>query len=444
MSDKSPKVHFIANGSSIVHDLALNLQQIGYSVSVSDNSLNETVDHKGLTIHNDWNTKRISKELDMVIPDQKLGADNPELQEAQKLGLTICSVPEFIFQKSINKQRIVITGTHGKTTTTAMIMHVLKHFNKDFDYLVGSLPEGFESHAKLTKSAPIIIIEGSECPATPIDPTPEFLYYNHHIGLISGVEWRYADIYGTFDEYVKQFEKFADATPKAGILVFNENDDVATLIGRKEREDVQRVEYKTADFEINNNQTTLINGKEKIALNIFGKLNIKNLSGARALCAKMGITEEMFNQAIGSFKGVKDRLEVLGKTSETVVVKDVAHSPATLKASTTAVNKQYPEYQHVAVYELNPEDKQNSEYFKQYKDCLKGTDLPVIFISKKAATSSDELKKVFNKQELKVFNEANALKEYLASLNWKQKSLLLMSPSDFGGINSKTLAQSIL
>ena len=450
------KVHFIAIGGAVMHNLALALDQNGYQVTGSDDEIFDPAKSRLqqarlLPSQPGWFPEKITKDLDAIILGMHARIDNPELIRAKELGLKIYSYPEYISGKSIDKQRVVIAGSHGKTSITSMVLHVLKFFNKKFDYLVGAQLEGFDLMVKLTEDAPVIIIEGDEYPTSALDKTPKFLHYHHHIGLISGVAWDHINVYPTFDEYVKQFELFADHTPKGGILVFSEKDDLATVICRKEREDVLGIEYSAHKHEIDKGQTYLIHGFVKIPVTVFGKHNMRNISGAKAICLKLGISEDMFYEAIQSFKGAADRLELIEKNESVNIYKDFAHAPTKLKATTNAMKKQFPSRELVAILELHTFSSLNKEFLSQYRDTFKSADEPVVFFdphtlenNKLPPISAEEVKTAFGHPRLQVFTEIQKLKDYLLSKQWNKRNLLLMSSGNFGGMNVKELAKSIV
>ncbi len=450
------KVHFIAIGGSAMHNLALALHNKGFIISGSDDELFEPsrtrLEKAGiLPAALGWFPEKITTAIDAIILGMHARADNPELLKAQELGLKIYSYPEYIYQQSIDKQRVVIAGSHGKTTITSMILHVLKYHNRSFDYMVGALIEGFDTMVKLTEEAPLIILEGDEYLSSPLDRAPKFLHYHHHIGLISGIAWDHINVYPTFDEYVKQFEAFAEASPKGGILIYSENDDFASYICKKERDDVQSIEYDAHKNDIIDGITYLISDFGKIPLHIFGKHNMRNLSGAKAVCNKIGITDELFYQAIRSFKGASNRLELLNKNYSTVVFKDFAHAPSKVKATTNAVKKQYERKDLVAVLELHTFSSLNKEFLAQYKDAMKAADFPVVYFSPETVKhkklediSEKDILEAFNSKDLKVFTDNKKLSEHLLSIDWNNKNLLLMSSGNFGGLDIKALAKEII
>ncbi|MFN8415948.1 MAG: Mur ligase family protein [Cytophagaceae bacterium] len=453
MSDK--RVHFIAIGGAVMHNLALALHNMGYQVSGSDDEIFEPsktrLAAKGLLPEQmGWYPEKITSDINAIILGMHARKDNPELLRAQELGLKIYSFPQYIYEQSKNKQRIVIAGSHGKTTITSMIMHVLNYHKKDFDYLVGAKIEGFETMVRIS-DAPIIIIEGDEYLTSPLDLTPKFLHYKHHIGVISGIAWDHINVYPTFESYVSQFDAFADSTPKGGILIFSESDDLATLIGNKERADVTAIEYKAHPHDIMDGITYLNTDMRKVPLQVFGKHNLKNISAALEVCLKVGITKPMFYEAMEQFKGAANRLELVGRKNNKVVFKDFAHAPSKLKATSKAVKKQFPNHKLVAVLELHTFSSLNKEFLSQYKDTYKTPDEPIVYFSpetvahKKLATiTAEEVKEAFDNPKVRVFTESKALEEYLKSLNWTNTNLLLMSSGNFGGINIKELSEFVL
>jgi UDP-N-acetylmuramate: L-alanyl-gamma-D-glutamyl-meso-diaminopimelate ligase len=455
MSEGNKQIHFIAIGGSAMHNLALALKQKGYKITGSDDEISEPSRSRLskaeiLPEPQGCDTSKIHTGLDAVILGINTKEDNPELLKAKELGLNVYSYPEYIYLQSLDKQRVVIAGSHGKTTITGMILHVLQYHKRKFDYLIGAQMEDFETMVRLSDDAPVIIIEGDEYLCSSLDRTPKFLKYHHHIGLMSGVAWDHVNVYPTFDEYVKQFDAFADATPKAGTLIFCESDDIAAMICKKERDDVQLMEYKAHKNDIRNGQTYLLTDEGEVSVGVFGKHNMKNLSGAKAVCSKIGITDKMFYRAIQSFKGVANRLEVLAEGKTTTVFKDFAHAPTKLKATTNAVRKQFEKRSLTAVLELHTFSSLNKDFLDQYADSFKGADQPVVYynlntIARKnlAPINEKDIKDAFNLENLLVFTESNKLREYLMEAEWNNKNLLLMSSGDFDGLDLQNMANTI-
>ncbi|MCS6823752.1 MAG: Mur ligase family protein [Cytophagaceae bacterium] len=452
----SKRVHFIAIGGSVMHNLAISLSQSGYEVTGSDDeifepSLSKLKAHGLLPEQLGWFPEKITSDVDQVIVGMHAKADNPELMKAIELGIKIYSFPEYIYEFSKDKQRVVIAGSHGKTTITAMVMHVLKYYNRKFDYLVGAQIEGFDTMVKLSDDAPLIIIEGDEYPTSPLDKTPKFLHYKHHIGVISGIAWDHVNVYPSFDEYVRQFELFADATPKGGIIIFNENDDLASFICKEMKNDVQRIEYQPHKNEIINGVTYLLTDYGKIPIKYFGKHNMRNTSAALKVCTKIGITEAMFYKAIQSFKGAANRLEVINKNYSTIVFKDFAHAPSKVKATTNAVKKQYERKELVAVLELHTYSSLTRDFLSQYRDSMKAVDIAIVYYNPEnfnhknlTPFSPAEVLNAFNHPTLKVFTDSSELENFLLNIEWSNKNLLIMTSGNFGGIDVRKLASQIV
>jgi UDP-N-acetylmuramate: L-alanyl-gamma-D-glutamyl-meso-diaminopimelate ligase len=456
MQQKKQKIHFIAIGGSVMHNLAIALKESGNDITGSDDEIFEPsrsnlAKYKLLPEKNGWSPERITPDTNFVILGMHAKKDNPELLKAQQLGIKIYSFPEFIYEHSRNKQRVVIAGSHGKTTITAIIIHVLNYFNRKFDYVIGAKVKGIENTVKLS-NAPLIIIEGDEYLASALDPTPKFLRYHHHIGLISGISWDHANVFPTEEEYVKQFDLFADQTPKGGILIYCETDSMALMIGKKERSDVQELSYKshlhTSD---NNGQFYLTNGKDRTPIKIFGSHNFQNLSGAKEVLKKVGITAEQFLEAIGDFEGAAGRLQKLKENSNCTVYKDFAHAPSKVKATVKAVKEIYPSRDLVACLELHTYSSLNKKFIPQYKDSMKAAQIPVVYFDNEKVKlknlepiSESDIKSAFANPAILVFQEKQKLEEFLFNQTWKNKNLLMMSSGNFGGISLHELAEKIV
>jgi UDP-N-acetylmuramate: L-alanyl-gamma-D-glutamyl-meso-diaminopimelate ligase len=317
--------------------------------------------------------------------------------------------------------------------------------------MVGAQIEGFDTMVQLSEDAPIIVIEGDEYLSSPIDRRPKFLHYKHHIGLVSGIAWDHINVYPTFEDYVKQFDLFADSTPKGGILVFDETDDLVTVICGKEREDVVSHEYNVHKHKIENGQTFLITDFGDVPIQVFGEHNMRNLNGARTVLSKIGISDKQFYEAISSFRGAANRLEIVSKSDRTVIFKDFAHAPSKLEATTKAVKDQFPDRHLVACMELHTFSSLNKEFLKQYKDTFNTAEESVVYYSPKTLAhkkmpelSEDDVKTAFNNKNLLVFTDNQRLQEFLLSKNWSNKNLLLMSSGNYNGLDLKQLSNNIL
>jgi UDP-N-acetylmuramate: L-alanyl-gamma-D-glutamyl-meso-diaminopimelate ligase len=454
MQQSPKKIHFIAIGGSVMHNLAIALKESGNIVTGSDDEIFEpsrsALEKHGLLPEKEgWYPEKITSALDSVILGMHAKKDNPELTKAQELGLKIYSFPEFIYEHARDKQRVVIAGSHGKTTITGIVVHVLNYFNRSFDYVIGARIRGIENTVRLS-DAPLIIIEGDEYLCSALDPTPKLLRYNHHIGLISGVAWDHANVFPTEEEYLKQFDKFGDQTPKSGILIFCENDPMVSIVGNKQRADVLSVPYKTHPHAVEHGNEFLTNGKERIPIKIFGTHNLQNISGAKELLKRLGITNEQFYQAIGSFEGASGRLEKIIENNSTIVFKDFAHAPSKVRASVKAVKEMYPNRDTVACLELHTFSSLNKNYLPQYKDSLKGITTAAVYFNpekvkaKNLELTAADIKAAFGNSSLQVFDTPQQLESFLTSQTWKDKNLLMMSSGNFGGLNINTLADKIL
>ena len=445
-------IHFISIGGSAMHNLALALHQQGHIVTGSDDEIYEPsrtrLQTQGLLPDaTGWFPTRIHAGLSAVIVGMHARKDNPELARAQELGLPVYSYPEFIFRNSQHKQRVVIAGSHGKTTITAMILHVLAFQGKSFDYLVGAQVPGFETMARLSddsrgQGAPTIVIEGDEYPASPIDARPKFLLYQPHIALISGIAWDHVNVYPTYEEYVDQFELLADETPKAGTLIFDKTDDMLNVIGEKDRPDVQKIAYEAHPADVIDGQTVLLTKSgQRVPVLVFGEHNLKNLAGAMAVCDRLGITDDEFYAAIASFKGAARRLEKIETTDGRLVFRDFAHAPSKVEATTRAVKEQYPGKKLLAVVELHTFSSLNKAFLPQYRGKLNAADVAAVYVNAhtlevkrlEPITPADILA-AFDRPNLHVFTEAADLQAFLDSQRSQTDITLLMSSGTFGGI----------
>lgn len=448
------RLHFISIGGSVMHSLAIALAKKGCSITGSDDEIYDPsrsllAAHGLLPDKMGWHAEKIHRGLDAVILGMHARPDNPELLAARQLGLPIYSFPEFIRQSAEDKQRIVIAGSHGKTTITSMIMHVLQHHGRSFDYLVGAQVPGFDNIVRLS-DAPVIVIEGDEYFSSALDHTPKFLKYEHHIGLISGIAWDHINAYNTFDDYVRQFELFADATPKAGTLIFCEDDNLAMMIASNERTDVNQIHYHVPPYEVINNTCYLIANKQRIPLRIFGRHNMLNLNGARMVLQRLGITEEMFYQAIVTFEGARKRLQLLRENRNTAVFVDFAHAPSKVEATTEALKERFRTRKLTACLELHTFSSLNREFIRQYEDTLAAADHACVFYnpnSKKqaagTAVGTEDIQEAFRYDGLRVFTDTAEMVRYLGSLNWREHNLLMMSSGNFAQLDLNALAADI-
>lgn len=450
------RVHFIAIGGSAMHNLAIALSKKGYQVSGSDDVIFEPaksrlMKHNLLPHQEGWDPAKIDSSLDAVILGMHARTDNPELLKAQEIGLKIYSYPEYIYEQSKNKIRVVIGGSHGKTTITSMIMHVLNYFEKDFDYLVGAQLEGFDTMVRLTREAPVIIIEGDEYLASPIDRRPKFHLYKANIAVLSGIAWDHINVFPTFENYTDQFRLFLDTIEPGGTLIYSKSDSLLSTIVDEKKYFFKKVPYLLPDRIVDKGITKLITTKGEIPLKIFGDHNMLNLNAARLVCQELDISDEQFYTAISSFKGASRRLELLGTNENTAVFKDFAHSPSKLKATISAVKNQFPERELVAVVELHTFSSLNEDFLNEYSGSMDEANEAIVFVDsktfyQKGITPYGEtiVKQSFANEKLKFFNNLEILEKFLIKINFKGKNLLLMSSGNFGGMNLDKLKETIM
>lgn len=450
------RVHFIAIGGSAMHNLAIAMHKQGHQVTGSDDEIFEP--SKGRLASYDllpssigWNEKIINNGIDVIVLGMHARKDNPELLKAQKLGLKIYSYPEYIYEATKNKKRVVIGGSHGKTTITSMILHVCGKLGMDVDYMVGAQLEGFEVMVKLTDKADFAILEGDEYLSSPIDRRPKFHLYNPDIALLSGIAWDHINVFPTFENYVEQFSIFIDKIqPKGSLIYFNGDKEIKNIVDRSTNS-ISYLPYNTPDFTIDNGITTIDIGGKNVELSIFGEHNLQNLNGARLVCEQMGITTDDFLKAISSFKGASKRLELLEKNDQTVIYKDFAHSPSKLKATTNALKNQFPERTLIACMELHTFSSLNQTFLQQYDGAMGMADIAYVYFSeeaikhkKLAMLSSEDVKKAFNTPNVEVIMDNATLVSKLKAIDYHQKNLLLMSSGNFGGVNIEKLAKELI
>jgi UDP-N-acetylmuramate: L-alanyl-gamma-D-glutamyl-meso-diaminopimelate ligase len=441
------KIHFIAIGGSAMHNLALALAQKGYRITGSDDAIFEPsysrLKKQGiLPAEMGWFPEKITTDLDAVILGMHAQANNPELQKAQELGLKIYSYPEFIYEQSKDKTRVVIAGSHGKTTITSMILHVLNYHRMETDYMVGAQLEGFDTMVKLTDHNEFIVLEGDEYLSSPIDKRSKFLLYQPNIALISGIAWDHINVFPTFDHYKQSFIDFVNSLSQGGALIYNEEDKEAAEVVERSENYLKKFPYHTPDYTIKNEKVFLHTNEGEVQLSVFGRHNLLNLEGARLICNQLGVQNENFYEAIISFKGASRRLEKIYENPDYVVYKDFAHAPSKVSATVKAVKENYPDKNLTACLELHTYSSLNPEFLQQYKSSLDAADQAIVFYSEEALKikrmqplSEDLITRSFGRQDLKVFTEARSLEEYLKNINKTHSVFLMMSSGNYGGIN---------
>lgn len=452
----SKKVHLIAIGGSAMHNMALALHETGYIVSGSDDEINEPSKSRLakaglLPAEIGWFPEKIQPELDAVILGMHARADNPELIRAKELGIKIYSYPEYIYQATKDKTRIVIGGSHGKTTITSMILHVMKHCNIETDFMVGAQLEGFNTMVRFSSTAKFAVIEGDEYLASPIDRRPKFHLYHPNIAIISGIAWDHINVFPTFDMYVDQFREFIQLIEENGHLIYCQEDKILKdLCEENIAPNISRSPYGIPKNTIENGITSLTLGNKKIPLEIFGDHNLMNLNGARLVCEKIGIPAEQFYEAMKTFKGAAKRLELVYKNEHFNFYKDFAHSPSKLKATTSAVKEQFKERKLVACMELHTFSSLTEEFLNEYKGAMNTADVAIVYFNphtiehkKLKAITVDQVKKAFDREDLLVFTQSSDVTSFLKSQNWKNKVLLMMSSGNFDGVDFKALASEL-
>ncbi|KQS48759.1 Mur ligase domain-containing protein [Nostoc sp. XA013] len=443
------RTHFIAIGGSAMHNLAIALHEKGYQVTGSDDAVFEPsktrLEKRGLLPEElGWFPEKITSDIDSVILGMHAKADNPELLKAQELGLKIFSYPEFLYEQSKNKTRVVIGGSHGKTTITSMILHVMHYHGINVDYMVGAQLEGFDTMVHLTEENDFIVLEGDEYLSSPMDRRPKFHLYQPNIALISGIAWDHINVFPTYENYVEQFEIFIQKITNGGILVYNEDDAEVKRVAEAATNPIRKIPYTTPNYTVENGITLLETPEGNMPIEVFGAHNLNNLAGAKWICQNMGVDEADFYEAISSFKGASKRLEKIAENKNNVAYKDFAHSPSKVAATTKAVKEQYPDRKLIACLELHTYSSLNAEFLKEYEGALDAADVAVVFYSPDAVkikqleeVTYDQIAKSFNREDLIIYTNPAAFKEYLFHLKFDTEkiALLLMSSGNYGGLN---------
>ncbi|MFD1469656.1 UDP-N-acetylmuramate--L-alanine ligase [Hymenobacter caeli] len=456
-TDSAPRrVHLIAVGGSIMHNLALALHRQGARVTGTDDEIFEPARGRlaaaGLLPEAEgWDAARITPDLDAVIVGMHARPDNPELLQAQELGLKVYSFPEYIHEASRDKQRVVIGGSHGKTSITACILHVLRFYGRKFDYAVGAQLAGFDLMVQLTDDAPVIIIEGDEYLSSPVDRRPKFHLYQHHIGVISGISWDHINVFPTEEIYREQFRIFAAMTPKAGVLIYDRDDEQTQLIAVPTSPDVTYIGYGPHESVVRDGQTFLLTKKdEEVPIQVFGEHNLRNLSAAREVCKQLGIKGKDFYRAVASFPGAARRLELLARGATSVVYKDFAHAPSKLRATAGALKQQFPGRRLVACLELHTFSSLNPDFLPQYAHCFDAPDVAVVYFNPHVLEHKRlpplppaAVTAAFQRPDLRVITDSHELAEFLHAQPWADTNLLLMSSGTFDGLDLPALAARV-
>ncbi len=434
------RYHFVAIGGAVMHNLALELKALGNEVTGSDDEIFDPAKSRlaaaGILPESfGWYPEKIAKNIDAIILGMHAKSDNPELLKAQELGLKIFSFPEFIYHHAQNKQRIVIAGSHGKTTSTAMLMHILKKNQIDADYLVGSLLPGFDRMVRLT-DAPLMVIEGDEYLTSPIDRTPKFWHYKPQFSMITGIAWDHINVFPTFENYIEQFQIYLD-TISEGYFYYG-NDQYLQKLSEKHKGISQA--YNAPLYDISENGVEVSLKNEKITLNIFGKHNIENAAGVVELAVKIGIDRSVAWKSLSDFPGTAKRLEKVYETENMLVIRDFAHAPSKVQASVSAVREQFPERNFIAVFELHTFSSLMPEFMVQYNQTMSEADQvfvlfdPHVFELKRMPVPSAETIKE-RMGNVTVFSDVSLMQTAVKqSIQTDEKNvLLLMSSGNLGG-----------
>lgn len=450
------RIHFISIGGAVMHNLALTLHQSGHQVTGSDDEIyNPSRDRLAkfglLPSEMGWYPERITNEVDICIVGMHARKDNPELAKAKALNIPIYSYPAFIYEHSKNKQRVVVAGSHGKTTTTSMIMHVLRFHEVDFDYLVGAQIEGFNLMARLS-DAPLIVMEGDEYPSSPIDLRPKIHHYHPHIAIITGIAWDHINVFPTFEGYVSQFDQFIEMIqPEGNLIYFQSDETLHQVITKKTNVPFSLTPYESFNSKVENGQTILMTATgQHVPLSVFGQHNLANLKAAYHACKAIGLSDAQFFEAIPNFKGAAKRLQLLREAEQFLAYLDFAHAPSKAVATINAFKAQYPERELVACLELHTFSSLNKKFLPEYANTMNAADRAIVFFSEHTLEmkrlpkiTKAEVAEAFQHPNIQVFTDHRYLQNTLRDIRWEGKNLLMMSSGTFGGIAYKAFAESL-
>lgn len=450
------RVHFIAIGGSAMHNLAIALCKKGYQVTGSDDEIFEPaksrLERYGLlpkTIG--WNPDLIDENINAVILGMHAKEDNPELIKAKQLGLKIYSYPEYLYEISSSKIRVVVGGSHGKTSITAMILHALQALNVKTDYMVGTMLEGFEVMVKVEDDSKYMVLEGDEYLSSTLDRRPKFHLYKPDIAIINGIAWDHINVFPTFENYVEQFKIFADKIENGGRLIYFDGDENIRNIAANVRNDIKTMPYNGLNFRVENGKTIVLNGDKEYPMLVFGRHNMINMNAAMLACESLGINRDSFLETMQSFKGAAKRLELLASNDTKTIYTDFAHSPSKLKATIEAVKEQYPNRKLVACMELHTFSSLSKNFLEQYKGCMNKADKALVYYNHHAIElkrleklSVELVEKAFDKEGLKVTTDSSEFVQFVKQNAEDNTNILIMSSGNFGGVNIKQLAEEVI
>jgi UDP-N-acetylmuramate: L-alanyl-gamma-D-glutamyl-meso-diaminopimelate ligase len=450
------KVHFIAIGGAVMHNLAIALHKKGYEVTGSDDEIFEPsrsrlASYGLLPDSYGWHVGRITPDIDSIIIGMHAKSDNPELLRARELGIRILSFPEYIYEQTKNKKRIVVAGSHGKTTTTAMIMHVMNHSGRKFDYMVGSSIKGYETMVGLSEDSDTAVLEGDEYLTSPIDRRPKFHLYKPDIAVINGIAWDHMNVFPTYENYFEQFRIFADTISPGGTLIYFEGDGEAVKIASRSREDIRKIPYKTHGYFINKAGFFAASHNRVVEMEVFGEHNMQNLSAAREACYSAGISEDEFYNAIRSFKGTEKRLQKINENRNGLVYLDFAHAPSKVKATVEAVAERYPGRPIIACLELHTFSSLNAAFLPQYRGTLDKASYPYVYfnphaiaLKKLPPVTTGDVMEAFGDPRIRVFSNSEELFSDMKKTKFSNPVFLLMSSGNFDGIDFYLLSEELL
>lgn len=450
------RVHFIAIGGSAMHNLAIALCKKGYRVTGSDDEIFEPaksrLERYGLLPEKiGWNPDLIDENVNAVILGMHAKEDNPELLKAKQLGLKIYSYPEYLYELSNSKIRIVVGGSHGKTSITAMILHALQALNIKTDYMVGAMLEGFEVMVKVEDDSKYMVLEGDEYLSSTLDRRPKFHLYKPDIAIINGIAWDHINVFPTFENYVEQFKIFADKIETGGRLIYFDKDENIRNIAANSREDIKKMPYEGLDFKVENGKTIVLNNGKEYPMLVFGRHNMINMNAAMLVCESLGVSSDRFLEVMQSFKGAAKRLELVACDDTKAIYTDFAHSPSKLKATIEAVKEQYPNRKLVACMELHTFSSLSKNFLEQYKDCMNGADVALVYYNHHAIElkrleelSMELVAKAFGKEGLVVTTDSAEVERFVRQNAGDDTNILMMSSGNFGGVNIKQLAEDLI
>ena len=450
------KVHFIAIGGAVMHNLAITLRLKGFDVSGSDDEIHEPsrsrlASYGLLPEKYGWHPERITNDIDTIILGMHARGDNPELLKALETGIRVMSFPEFLYEQTKNKKRIVVAGSHGKTTTTAMIMHVLEYNGVDFDFMVGSSVEGYETMVRLSENSDIAVFEGDEYLTSPVDRRPKFHLYKPHIAVMNGIAWDHMNVFPTFENYISQFRIFADIIEETGSLIYFDGDPEVRKIAVSARPDIKKIPYNVHAHFLNKTGFYAATLNRTIPLKIFGEHNMQNLSAAREACMAAGITEDGFYDAISSFAGTAGRLQLLASGCNGIGYLDFAHAPSKVRATVDAVAERYPGRKLIACFELHTFSSLSSNFLPFYKGSLEKAAQAYVYFNprqlemkKLPPLSKEKVKEAFGTSNLEVFDNSAEMFRSIKNNRTGSSVYLFMSSGDFDGCNILSIAEELV